>query len=1019
VHRSPKVSPERKSDQSLTDADLSDLSRLQAKAGRALAEYLNADGTLRQTDILRCLDGDLKPPNPMHDKSRGTGATRNQLTRFAKLGLGTPVAKPRGVFYTEEDALTLLMALALWKWDGRAPGSVVRAVQAHFANRGQFTRGRVAETLAAIALDRFRRLIAARLFAIVLRGTLHEQAPDAQPSARESSGPTGLPEGSVALWHYLTSEDADRLGELEHGQDQAAVMEAWVRQLVGELRRPVHGAAARNTGAGIVAETGELLLADSISQTMLAGNTTLYALVPEGTPHYLVVAKIPGSQTVTCRRPRPAESQLVERLLDGLAISVDQVGADLGGWTAELARDGRRSLRRLEPGNVLVWMLTRLVCHLCHPGGPRHAAASAERRVECVILEPQPNGNLLERVASDVSPYRRVGEEAGREHRPRELELDHPLSGYAAMTNLTLSVSETRAPYDKLVYAFEEEAASAQEADSLQQDREFAAIAVPIVHEGSVRRSVLYTRLPRCNPIANCDAFQTSVRTLQVLGPILGELLDRERGARNATLAAAQPVRDGGLEGSNVAGHLDELKRRLRRSVGRDQASDREERLALVVVKAVVFDGADHDPNDASTLTAWLDEQIHTFLQPDRLLIEWRTHVQENNAALADAARSSISFPLASDSEARAIFIPFPINKRERDWLRLLVATRLSALPPVRTNDGKRVARLAVWIVDEMCRERPYDEVLETLVERATQAERQLAYIVEANQHAYLEGDWGKALSTITRAISASDDGLEGSQSQAGNPYLHRKSAEFYLREGRDFFVAAEQHARAARDGEPKGVTAYCLLGDTLLVQGRLAEAMKTYNEALAGADRSRADVRGRVQYSKAFALLLVAEVLRQHAHDRVQDETQHDVRGDDALHVLREVREVNDVVVQLAKRAAVLFTEAKPLWQSISALDFSQAQERRRWVFRSGVYGPIRAEVLAGRLGEPLLRLDESAREHPRDDLVYREQLWIRMWRAGLAPKLIEDLTRDGQALLKQVLAEARAPRASGTATS
>ena len=856
-------------------------------------------------------------------------------------------------FYAEDDCVHLLMWLAVWAATQDGPQEAALKVQNHRTSWDTAT-GPVAEILANIAFDRFKRHVGSRVLSAALTNIFGE--------------PARTP-GSVAFYRRLAPDNQPAGGHAEWINKQLERMQT-------EQQQPLP--------FGLVDSVGDVLFETRLSARLASGKTRRYALVPpppKQAKYLLLLIGLEAQETANTPAPIPPEpaegidaqtAAVVEQLLDSLTTGMDHLKEDVH----RLARSFYdQDPRRLASLNVQLWLMSRFARLLSRPEGPG-ASDDPPDRTRCFILEPraQPGGSwmLVGSASSEGGPW--VPPELVDAQRIDKSKL---LSGYAASIGQTLIIERSDSVTERLISRFEEERGSVEAS-------QLACIAVPAAPAIDPELpAVLYVYMS-----ADDDAavpFDVRARAVQVLGPVLAELRWRGRAAETAIRSCSQVLSLSNRwrgEKCFKRAFNEEVKTLLKgREDKRPSKVDPDERLALIIVKAIPGRASSGDTNTVahSPLTKgaadWLASMLPKSLQPFQLLAEFRAHTRDVTAV--DRA------VWGTFGDGIAILIPHRLPKSERDRLRQCVSMRLNALSDGVTDEGQPAVRLAAWIVDERCpRGTKHEEFAANLWAHAKEAEQVLAEVVAADQEASAGGNWAKARSYIARAHrrleelgTAASQQAEATRKDPVVAYLYRRDAEFALRSG-GLAEHAEQLATEAVKLDKASVTARCLLADALLAQGQPGKAIAQLDEWLKeNHEVAPYEEQALLAYHKSFALLAPALALQQHVHDLLRE-----AATVDRLEQLRAAQRVIDV---LTRAAASSFEQSGSL-----SLSGSFAHTT---TFRA-----MQAELLSGAAARALNRLDVAANAYPRDVLVSFEQLWMRMWASNVFRDLL--LNRPGE---------------------
>jgi tetratricopeptide (TPR) repeat protein len=253
------------------------------------------------------------------------------------------------------------------------------------------------------------------------------------------------------------------------------------------------------------------------------------------------------------------------------------------------------------------------------------------------------------------------------------------------------------------------------------------------------------------------------------------------------------------------------------------------------------------------------------------------------------------------------------------------------------------------------------------LLKRARDSELVIPQLVES---------YGGAIdANLDLAFDRAEEGLNHDE---GNGYLNRRAAFYLVRMGE--FRRAERFARRAVEIADDEVTDRCLLGDVLLGQGRLTQALDQYRLAEAQNPEHPLPV-----YHRGYALILVGALLEREIDVRQRAQTASP--DDDALQRIRRRRQL------LGEVASRCFTAAQPRFRHAEYASSREVSYRDHQVStRIGLY---RSAWMSA--GQPSVRDAMAAlRAFHHSDALHRDLILANMWQQQTGSRLWRDLLND-----------------------
>jgi tetratricopeptide (TPR) repeat protein len=859
---------------------------------------------------------------------------RATIARLIAAGLAAPQTDStsrvgRARFYARHDALNLLLACELINQHHRSPKAAATVVQRYRREQGLFAGTHLLDTLLNVALERFERHVLGRLVGALLSTLL---------------GRDELPPGTIV---FIEPGASASLAAGKKPSDWAADF----------ARRRLRGSGTGRIG--IVSESHEIVFVDALAEAVLSGRYFEPIPVPHTNPKYLVIVAgfVDASEAGEKRRnsnlpPRLSDDTytLAERLLDAVAVGFNELRAQARRVLPPDLVMSPAVMPELGQNQFLLWLLARFACLLARPISPEKA--------HCMFVMPRPEGRsgkpVLRIVASsDHEPW--SSDEASRVIlRPGQL-----LSGYASLTNMTLAVPRTDPPLDMLVSFF-----------TYEQDQGtggvLTSVAIPISIRDGKSSPVLYMWMPP----AEVDIAPV-VKILQVLAPVIGEVIQRNLDTAHTIRSCAEAAAARFLSQGELRRAIrDRIERLVAESGGWHRPRGVDERLAFIVL-----DAAPAESDFAPEATEWLVSQFENLV-PRSFLAPW---IQDSSY---DGRLGSAVFG-AIQGNAALLMIPRTLQKDELDRLRAAIPTRVNSLHSAFTEADETMTRVEAWVVDTKWDEvlalegTKIDDIVDQILNKAEAAASVLADNISSYRNGFLKGDG-------TQALDSAKNGLAKDEH---NPYLLRRAAEFSTYVGD--FVGAEDFARRALDLDDGLMNAFCLLGDSLLGQGRVQDAVEAYESA-----RKLDPGHPLPDYAEGFALLTIARLLRiasdEYARNTVLQSSAMDLRTHEEAK--SRLNNINFHCDDLCARAANVLRRAN---ESLKNWGTPGLYELRNFLSAPSAYALCQTEFIKGNPTGAVQALIAAKSQHPRDELMDRDLLLAHMWQSGAGRRLAEEYGR------------------------
>lgn len=825
-------------------------------------------------------------------------------------------SSPRARFYSFEDAVAILVACRL-RGTGYSPASAAEAIHRYHSEQGRVSGGRLLDRQVEIALNRLDRHARARLVGTLLTLLL----PDAD-----------LPPGTIV---YVEPAAAH--------EDVTSTRPEWADQRLEErLQRP------RDEGCiAIVGERDQILFTESLSSANLAGRNCLFALVPRARPEFLVLVAASGEVKPKARVARSGrgsdlrgnemslsadDERLARRLLEAIGPAFDRVKVSAGRALHGVRPTSRQATL---PGqnDMMLWLLSRFGAEI---------AADATGPAHSLILE------FPENVESEEPPALAIT--ASSDGVPWSTDTAmHPLirngqllSGYSSLTNTTLVVwDSSQNARDRLISHYESEVAAADSAA-------LTCVAVPISIRDRPSSPVMYVWKRAADPDPSL------IRVLQVLAPVIGELIQRRRATDHAVLSSRDSAVTSFAAETILHSRLVEELTRMG-EVESDVLKD--ERLVLVVITA--WRGARGTADDAK----WLSEQWQ-FVVPRLLMLP----VLQASLLSIDLDRIVVgSLPQGGC----VLLIPNLLGRRQLEELRKHLPRYVNGLPAATTEGGAETARIGAFVVDmrwrpvrERIRSSEAADLAKDIIDYADATAKVIPHIAEAYR-CHIRGDWPGAQRSVAAGLAIAPQ----------HPHLLENASQFSIYLGK--FKDAQRFADRLVATRAAPVVARCLEGDAFLGRGMISWALAEYARA---ADEDRQ--HPLPPYSRGFALLAVARLLRQEAGRRAQavnSGTEGTTsRGTIVEHKIDEALELATAALEEARLLAgeippMVTTDERTVFGPPLAFALYQLERCRRDA------------------GASVAALLEARQLYPRDDLIQRELVVARMWHEGIGRDLYE----------------------------
>ncbi|HEY3368882.1 MAG TPA: hypothetical protein VGK74_27815 [Symbiobacteriaceae bacterium] len=698
--------------------------------------------------------------------------------------------------YTIEEAYRILLVLYLMRNFGARAPTAVRVVKSFL--EGARKTGTFDPVLVA-ALDNVEQHITSRLWRILLS---------------EVFGLSTTPDGTIGMFMRLPEDDPPF--------PDSDLRMPWIWNLFESI-----GANGIFMAAS---ETDVVILRGAPPESLLRHRDFRVAFLGDGMHRYVAVIGLVGitesSATVEENQgslPRlPLISRLVRASLEGFHLLRSDIENSLRRVGASEATSGLRPLGQ----DLELWLVTRFIAVLVAPDN--------QDQVQCILFTTVPNSDakksILKAVAANISTA-----ELGHDALHR-IEYRRLLSGYSSAIGMALAVPCSHPPFDQLVANHDVEQRKASGA-------ELSCIAIPIPLPEGALDSILYVSYPAKK---EDKEFPVLVHALEVMGPLIGELLLRRHNADYSLGIAGRTLTSTWLKAGELHPALVGRMKELLNGPSRVPMADADERLTNLIerVPIVLLKAQAEESEQMPVFERWFRRQLG-YLIPDIFL-----GPSEQQCPGLRTAAPFVYGSLGRESGAAILFIPKWMQKPELDRLRASLPSRLNSIGPGLSLSGTGVVRLDVWVID-IRRSRLENEGVESVVSEVLEECKRTAVVcqrmVKAYREAYLEGNWSSALTEASRGPTQSHT----------NAYLLRRSAEFSLRLGR--FPKAAAYAEQAFEQDRTSVSAVCLWGDALLGQGKAREALDKY------VDGRAMELRHPLpHYALGQALLLMARILQQ-----------------------------------------------------------------------------------------------------------------------------------------------------------
>ena len=637
-----------------------------------------------------------------------------------------------------------------------------------------------------------------------------------------------------------------------------------------------------------------------------------------------------GSMNPTDLHIDEATTAFVGRILDVVLLDVDEFMRTQAGSRFETTT--QPDVGAVD--DLQVWLLAQLLASI-YPGSLCEVIET---------LEDASSTNVL--TSSAAKPW-----EPAPWGAPGSLDM---LCGYAARIGLPLVVDDVVPPFTSVMEYVDAGLRHLRERSGGASDMPGSwALALPILISSGDSAGALYLLMPR-PPELQLD---TEVRVLTVFARIVGELIERQRGARYSAELSTSVSTSGVLGSEEFRASLLEL---LRRTAGELQRSEspppRDLRLPFVLLSAHRPDPDEVDPAVSGQLGDWLVQTLHH--------VDWRAFLRSHlsAAAVGDGRESFIG---ELPGVGTMIVLGRLVSKDELDRIRNAFPNTINRLSPTNSR-----VRFLAWVLDVPAHRIVDAANAHDLASLAADVERVasdsasvLDDIAESSFLAHHQGEWEAALKRVRNALQE-----EGGRT---NPYLHRIGAEcsFSLGDWPSALRYAEEAVRLSRQDPGGGATrSLCQAGDAHLLLCDPARAWDLYTEAV-----SSAPTHPLPGYYRGHGMLLIARLLRVYGDEQTAAaplSTAESERVEQALDAL-----IESAMDDLSSTADLL-----ERWGLIP-----ESYQYRNFHLVPTLLAQGNAYLLDRAPGLAASRLQTARRSFPKDDLFFREYLFAKCCEQGI----------------------------------
>ncbi len=596
--------------------------------------------------------------------------------------------------------------------------------------------------------------------------------------------------------------------------------------------------------------------------------------------------------------------------------------------------------------DLQLWLITQLLT-TAYPGSL------------CAISEVSASSEVVSVLASSVT---RPWEPSPRDP-PGTLEM---LSGYSGRIGIPLVVETVEEPWTSLIESVEPEMrylASITPADA--GVGAYSAIALPIPLSSGESLGSLYVLMPRVSqPRLNVE-----VRVLTVLSRIIGEVVERQRGAIQTANVSEDIATLTVLPREQFRTALLDLLGRKADELGQVEPLARDMRLPFLLLSAHSPDPDEFDPVISGRLKDWLIESLHH--------LEWRSFLRSHLPGGLSADSGAEDFISELPGAGMVIALDQMVTKDELDRIRDAFPTSINRVSPPNSP-----VKLVAWILDvpaQRILDASREQGLDALAGDVEQWAFDVATVVDDVAQSYFlahdDGEWDSALGRIRRALRK-----EGGRK---NGYLYRLAAEccFSLADWPGALRYAQQGVAVSGQELGSGfVRSMCQEGDAHLFKGDPFRAWDLYSEAALGTPNHPLP-----RYYRGQALILMAKLLHEFEDERLRTEPLPPAQAE-------QLRSAMSTLVDGAMEDLTSAADLLDQWGLIP-----EPYQYRNFHLVPTLLGQGLGYLLDRAPGPAASRLQSARRKFPKDDLFFREFVFAKCWEQGLHRRYGELILSEG----------------------
>ncbi|MCZ6539079.1 MAG: hypothetical protein O6922_04560, partial [Chloroflexi bacterium] len=563
---------------------------------------------------------------------------------------------------------------------------------------------------------------------------------------------------------------------------------------------------------------------------------------------------------------------------------------------------------------------------------------------------------------------------------PKRLEM---LSAYVSHVGVPLVVEKVEQPWISLIDSVGPEMRFLDDMSGVGGGAQaYSAVALPIQMSSGASVGALYLLVPAIEG----SRIDVDVRVLTVFSRIIGEIIERQRGAIHTADVSANIAKSQVLKHEQFRDALLNLLKRKSEELDGDENPRRDLRLPFLLLSAHGPDADEFDPDVTGRLKNWLVETLSH--------LEWRSFVRSHLAWITDDPEDQ-SFMGELPGTGVVIALDRLVSKNELDQIRHAFPLTIN-----RTIPSNSPVKLVAWVLDMPAYR--FNQVkgtsaLEELADDVENWARDVATIVDDIAQSEIlarrDGEWDQSLRRIRRAL-----GKEGGRR---NGYLYRMAAECSFSLG-DWPGALKYSQTAVGLNERElgsgSVRSMCLEADAHMCLVNPLRAWDLYS--LAATERPAHPLP---RYYRGQALLLIARLLRE-----FENELQIAAKP-----AVRDIKKIRSAINDLVYGGMDDLTAAADLLDRWGLIP--QSSQYRNFHLVPTLLGQGAGYLLTNTPGPAASRLQSARRSFPKDDLFFREYLFAKCWEQGVHRLYGALVLGDGWAPIRERLAQTFGMPANG----